>query len=107
MKISNNATVGEAYGKAMELTDPNEAREYFEALVERHMEARPDHDRSEAERIERSNLGYYAGYYDNETRQRVEALFSCAHPFFGAIAEKGAPTPEEAFEIGKRIGGRK
>jgi len=58
--------------------------------------------RQEAEKIARENLAYRAGYDDNETRARVERLFKCAHPVFGSIAVNGPPTPEEAFELGKR-----
>ena len=60
--------------------------------------------REEAERIERENLGYFAGYYSNETRERVERLFKTAYPFFGAIAENGAPTPEQALLAGIELG---
>ncbi len=55
--------------------------------------------REEAEEIERANLGYWAGYYRPETRERVERLFRCAHPFFGSIAEKGPPTPEQPTRL--------
>jgi hypothetical protein len=105
MEIKVNATVGEAYHAAMKITDKEEARVYFEALVERNMRC-SKHTREEAEKIERSNLGYFAGYFDNETRERVERLFCCAHPVFGAISEKGAPTPEEAFRMGQEYGKR-
>lgn len=54
--------------------------------------------------IAQKNLGYYAGYYDNETRKMVEELFFCEHPMFGSIKEKGDTTPEQAFEIGKKLG---
>ena len=63
--------------------------------------------RAEAEKICKSNLGYYAGYYDNETRARVEKLFLCEHPIFGSIKENGAPTPEEAFNAGKNYAKKK
>lgn len=89
---------GDKYGPAMKMTDPNEAKAYFELLVEHNMSF--GHSRQEAEHIERSNLGYWAGYYDHETRRRVENLFQCAHPIFGEIAKFGSPTPEEAFLIG-------
>ena len=45
-------------------------------------------------------LGYYAGYFDAATRARVERLFQCEHPFFGKIAERGQPTPEDAYDMG-------
>lgn len=60
--------------------------------------------REEAETIERTNLGYFAGYYSHATRERVERLFRCAHPFFGSIAEKEPMAPEEIFEMGWRMG---
>ena len=56
---------------------------------------------SEAEQICKSNLGYFAGYYDHETRMRVERLFKCSHPVFGVAKEKEI-TAEEAFELGKK-----
>jgi len=104
MKLPDTMTIGEAYGPAMEIKTEEEAKEYFEALVERCM--RGGKSREESEKITRNNLGYYAGYYDNATRARVERLFSCAHPVFGAIAEVGAPTMEEAFEMGMKMGER-
>lgn len=55
---------------------------------------------SEALALQRKNLGYIAGYYNNETRARVERLFKCEHPIFGAIALNGPPTPEQAFQAG-------
>jgi hypothetical protein len=99
--LPDNMTIGEAYGPAMEITDQQEANEYFGALVERCM--RFGKTRTEAESIERQNLSYYAGYYDSATRERVEKLFLCAHPIFGSIAEDGAPTPEQAFEASRKL----
>ncbi len=95
-------TIGELYDPAMLITDQAEADAYFETLVQRNMSHGTSRD--EAERIERNNLGYYAGYCSSETRARVEELFRCSHPIFGAVAQYAPPTPEEAFEIGKRIG---
>lgn len=93
-------TIGEAYGPAMKITDQAEANKYFEFLVADCMKVRPQLTREEAESIQRTNLGYYAGYYDEETRARVEALYSCQHPYFGKVAEKGSPTAAEALQVG-------
>lgn len=71
-------TYGEKYGPAMELIEQADADAYWEKCV-RHMMSR-GHTREEAERLERGNLGYYAGYYDHETRVRVGRLFRCDHP---------------------------
>ena len=91
-------TIGDKYGPAMQITDQAEADAYFEKCVKHCMSF--GKDRVEAESIERQNLGYYAGYYSDEVRRRIEQLFRCAHPIFGAISKVGAPTPEEAFQAG-------
>ena len=96
--MKTQITIGEKYGPAMEITDQVTADAYFEECVEHCMRHR--HGRNKAEVIERQNLGYFAGYYDSETRKRVEHLFKCSHPIFGSIAEKGAPTAKEAFAAG-------
>lgn len=92
-------TIGDKYGPAMKITDQAEADAYFVRCVEHTMQF-VGGSREEAERIERVNLGYYAGYYDDETRKRVERLFKCAHPIFGKIEEVGAPSAEEALQAG-------
>jgi len=97
-------TIGEKYKPAMQLTDPVEAIAYFEKCVRHNMAW--GKSRQEAESIERQNLGYFAGYYDNETRLRVERLFQCAHAIVGAIAKHGPPTTEEAFNMGVEMGNR-
>ncbi len=93
---------GEKYGPAMEITDQAIADLYFEELVAHSMSFRGT-TRTQAEIIERANLGYWAGYYNDETRRRVERLFRCEHPVFGKIAEKGPPSFEQAFKAGKRL----
>lgn len=101
-------TIGEKYSPAMEITDQAEADAYFERCVEHtiwHLindgkAATRSEARAEAERIERINLGYFAGYYDHATRERVERLFSCEHPIFGSIAKRGAPTADKALMSG-------
>ena len=91
-------TIKQKYGPAMTIIDQTTADAYFEACVQDSMS--DGKTRVEAERSERENLGYYAGYYSNETRERIERLFQCAHPIFGKIAERGAPTAQEAFAAG-------
>jgi hypothetical protein len=100
--LPKQITIGDKYAPAMTIEDQAEADGYFERLVAHTMTF--GRTREDAETIERQNLGYYAGYYDHTTRARVERLFKCAHPIFGAIAEKGPPTAEEAFTMGKAFG---
>lgn len=94
MILPDVMTYGEAYEAAMRITSECAAGEYFDALVERHVRL-TGRSREEASCIERVNLGYYAGYFDRETRARVLRLFGAAHPYLGLDA-----TPEEAFRAG-------
>jgi hypothetical protein len=98
-----HATMGELYDPAMKITDQDEADAYFQGLVKWHVE-RWGKLPAEAETIVKSNLGYYAGYWDADTRRRVERLFKCEHPVFGSIAKNGQPTPEAAFAAGVKAG---
>src|SRR5688572_9962962 len=95
-------TYGRKYDIAMRVNTQEEADAYFERCVLHTMQF--GKTREEAEKIERDNLGYWAGYFDNDTRARVEKLFKCEHPYFGSIAEKGPPTMEEALKIGIEAG---
>jgi hypothetical protein len=111
MKTPMPADISNAdkYGPAMGITDQAEADAYLAACVEHTQRATPPELGSVmpaplAEAIERSNLGYFAGYYDNETRERVERLFRCEHPVFGSIAKNGPPTPEQALAAGRAFG---
>lgn len=103
MNMPQKITCGDKYGPAMKITDQAEADAYFEECVKHAMNSFA-WSREEAERIERINLGYWAGYYDSETRARVERLFRCAHPVFGSIAENGQPTSEALLLIGMMRG---
>ncbi len=91
-------TIGDKYGHALAITDQSEADAYFEECVAHCMSFGKSRD--DAIAVEKANIGYYAGYYSSEARARAERLFRCAHPVFGAIAERGEPTAEEAFAAG-------
>jgi hypothetical protein len=93
-------TIGEKYGPAMKITDPQEAAEYFEACVQHTMTFGTS--RKEAESIERQNLGYFSGYYDYETMKRVEVLFLAKHPIFGSADQAYNKSAEELIEDGKK-----
>ena len=100
-------TFGECLGPAMEITDPEDARQYlteYAKYTQKFLDKEPRDDNMTAQDICKVNLGYFAGYYDDETRVRVEKLFTCQHPIFGTIEDNGSPTPEEAFKMGEIIG---
>jgi len=106
MRIDKGLNLDVLYGRAMVITDQAEADMYLDTLITYRMENTECASREEAEQIERSNLGYWAGYYSNETRARVERLFRCEHPYFGSIAKNGPPSPEQALAIGVALGER-
>lgn len=102
-------TASEAYEPAMSITTQAEADVWLKKITDAVM-LNPEYagrKRSEVESIQRSNLAYFAGYYDAATRARVERLFKCAHPLFGPIATKGEPTPAQAFKLGMKLAKRK
>ncbi len=92
-------SMGNKYAPAMTIEGQAEADAYLDRCVDHQVRAFGA-TRADAEAIERSNLGYWAGYYDHATRERVERLFRCAHPVFGRIAEVGPPTPAQALTAG-------
>jgi hypothetical protein len=100
--MDKDITISRKYEPAMMIKDQAEADAYFNECVEHTMQFATT--REQAEKIERESLGYFAGYYDNETRERVERLFNCEHPYFGKISVKGPPTMEEAFQMGFKRG---
>jgi len=97
-------TYGDCLSPAMNITDPEDAQQYLAEYVkhiQHFMDKEPRTDNMTAEDVAKSNFGYFAGYYDNDTRTRVEKLFMCAHPIFGNIE---TPTPDQAFDMGLKSG---
>ena len=56
----------------------------------------------EALNIARSNLGYFAGYYDRKTYDRINKAYGAIHPVFKTNPFDIAP--EEAYRIGLEMG---
>ncbi len=97
-------TFGEALGPAMNITEQDDADQYFKDYVSyqnRMLEKEPRTDRLTAEDICKTNLGYYAGYGSEEMRKRVERLFRCSHPIFDSVESKGTPYVGKALSMGK------
>lgn len=85
--LPEKITIGQKYDPAMEIADQVEADAYFALCVD-HSMTYHRMTRAEAEALERTNLGYWAGYFSAETRARVEMLFRCSHPIFGSIMNR-------------------
>lgn len=97
--FTQQMTIGEMFGPAMEIVSPGEADRYFEALV-RHNISAYGQSREEATRVMKASLGYYAGYYGHDVQRRVQDLFNCIHPILGPVSESVNLTPKEIFEKG-------
>lgn len=77
-------TYGEALEPAMMIEDQEEADAYLKAYVgfiQKALDKEPPGKHTAIE-IARINLGYYAGYFGNETQERVKKLFLAKHPIF-------------------------
>jgi len=86
---------------AMKVQTVEEADAFLKKiLAENHVGTK---DWTEKERILRSNIAYFAGYYDQETRERIERVFKTAHPVFGSAAN-GPLDPMVAFRLGEAAG---
>lgn len=85
-----------------------EANTYFGRLVGLLHQAQlasptlqPPMDATTLARIVKEDLGYLAGYQDDATRARIEALYDCYHPIFGRIKDTGPVSSAEAFALGE------
>jgi len=92
------------YDEAIEVKTEAQAKAYMLRLIDHCLQLKPHLSRRRAIEIQRSNLGYIAGYYDAATRERVERLYKCEHPVFGSIKKNGQPTSEQAFKMGMAMG---
>lgn len=107
----DNLSYGQILDPAMKITDKDDAKQYLESyiayLIPYVIDNNKDKDEEfiykESIKIAKHNLGYYAGYFDNETRERVEKLFECSHPIFGSIETNGTLTAQQAFDLGKSL----
>lgn len=89
-------TVSELIEQAMTAGSQSEVDDIFEALVQAKLTCAckkcmsdPTTTKAKAETIVRDYLGYIAGYYCNDTRERVERLFKCEHPNLWCHRKKG------------------
>ena len=92
-------TYREAYEPIMAATTKEEAEAQFERCVACHLQQEPSHSRDVAVEVQKRNVGYYAGYYDAETRNRVYAWLNTEHPIFGDMT----PSADEAIAAGVQL----
>lgn len=96
-------TIGEIFDTALNLakTDNYKAGVFYNAYVDWVRNANGcSHE--EAENIVKSNLGYFAGYYDKHTCDLIYDVYCTEHPIFGK--KPFGISPEDAFKAGLEAG---
>lgn len=90
-------------GQVMDVVESCETEEEAQRVVEMYVDSvvqdNPEMSHMEAQGLVMENIGYASGYYGRKTCERILKLFDTSHPFFG----RKYPTPEEAFEMGKKV----
>lgn len=96
-------TMGEVFNEALRLakTDSYEAKEFFKEYI--NCIANDNHySWDKATEIAKSNFGYFAGYYDEETCDIIYKTYQCSHPIFGN--KPFSISAEEAYKKGLEMG---
>ena len=98
-------TIGEVFDEALHCAKTSKASDFFKAYVEYILNTNDEvNTYAEAEEIAKSNLGYFAGYYDRKTIDIIYKTYQCSHPIFGD--KPYDISPQEAFKIGVKYGKR-
>jgi len=83
VKYCNGIPAKDLYGPAMKVQNAEEAQEHLDRIIEYLLFRNVGWDYDHASDVALQNLGYFAGYYDAETHERVNHLFNTTHPIFG------------------------
>ena len=92
-------TMGEVFNEALRIakTDKDEAQDFFYEYVN-HISFTNKYSWDKSIEIAKSNLGYFAGYYNQETCDIIYKTYQCSHPIFGN--KPFTIDPEEAYKMG-------
>lgn len=96
-------TIGKVFDEALRLakTNKDEAQDFFYEYVN-HISFVNKYSWDKSIEIAKSNLGYFAGYYDQETCDIIYKTYQCSHPIFGD--KPFAVDSEEAYKMGYNKG---
>ena len=103
-KGKNLDTFEKLFNEGLRLAKENkeEAQLFFKQYIQFILE---DNDKvntiEEAKRIAKSNFGYFAGYYDENTCDIIYKTYQCSHSILGD--KPFSVSPEEAFKKGIEI----
>jgi len=98
-------TIREVFDEALRLakTDKDEAQDFFYQYVN-HISFVNKYSWDKSIEIAKSNLGYFAGYYNQEVCDIIYKTYQCSHPIFGN--KPFSVNPEEAYRKGLEIGSK-
>jgi len=98
-------TIGEVFDEALRLakTDKDEAQDFFYQYVN-HISFVNKYSWDKSIEIAKSNLGYFAGYYDKEVCDIIYNTYQCSHPIFGN--KPFSVDPNEAYRKGLEMGSK-
>lgn len=91
-------TMGEIFNTALDVAktgNSDRCQEFLTSYVE-YIVSESNRNVAEAEDIAKSNLGYFAGYYNSEVYETINKAYGAVHPVFG-----GNPFDLSAEEVYK------
>lgn len=100
-------TMGEIFNTALDIAntaDSDRCQAFLTSCIE-YIMSKNNCNIAEAERIAKSNLGYFAGYYNNSVYETINKAYGAVHPVFGRNPFE--VTPEEAYRNGLEAGRKK
>ena len=97
-KLTQNTKFEKIFDMAMKyIDDPVLSKEFYLEYFRMIKEAEPTMSDAAINARISDNLGYYAGYFDVETRKKVREVYGAVHPIFGDHYED--LTPEEVMRL--------
>lgn len=98
--------MSEVFNEALHLakTDSFEAKEFFKVYI--NWIAEYNHfSWDKATEIAKSNLGYFAGYYNEEVCDIIYKTYQCSHPIFGdkPFSVSAEDAHKKGLEMGKKL----
>ena len=93
-------TIGEVFDEALRIAKTNnkdEAYDFFYAYVNL-ISTENKYSWDKSIEIAKANLGYFAGYYNEEVCDIIYKTYNCCHPIFGD--KPFSVDPVEAFNKG-------
>ena len=97
-------TMGELFDFALKLAkeeDKTESQEFFREYVKQ-ISIKNNYSLEKSTEIAKLNLGYFAGYYNQDVCDLIYKTYNCSHPIFGN--KPFEVSPEEAYKKGLERG---